>query len=297
LISDSFKERRKTVFAEVDRVDASTWKQILTACLSVLKDMDTRIVDLKSPPPEMTLKDSEQKQVKALPQLSEPLKTENILQASPGPSNKAAWIENQVSTIAKGISQKPSKDAPESPARKLLTKVRDHALSPQQQNILQPEKLSGLAESIAGSLLSSRVGFLFQQTFAQRAQVKVLGTPRSDLANIIFAVDSIARLAVAAITEDSMGTVYKDIPLIMRTLGNIIGRIQTFLQTSPIHWTDVSFAQAGEDARRVTEIEFVLGHLRGALRHIIQGYELYARDMGIAPTELRAAKMAAKLDI
>ena len=299
IISEGFEERRKTIFAEIDRPGgASTWKQIMNACLALLEAMSIRLEDNRVPPPEMTLAASREKEVRNLPRLAAPLRADAILQASPRPVNRTQRVESEIGAFAKSIGQSPLKKPSNmaSPARKFLEHAGNQILTPDQQKSLQPEQLLSSANSLVSQFLSTVVGVPFRQTFAARVQAKVFGSPRSELPALLLGIFSISRLAVAGITEDTMGTVNRDIPLIMRTFGNAIGRIQKFVNESGVHWTDVNFALAGEHSRRVEEVEFLTGYLRTALRHIIQEYEGYARDMGISPSELKAARIAAGLD-
>ena len=297
IISTSDEERRRTLFSEVDRADSSTWQQVLRASLAIVEDINTRLIDTQSPPPDMTLLDQGNKGVTFLPRLSVPLKEDPILASSPKPNGTLQVAERRIGGFVKSISQKPSSAKVDSPSRKAYKAIRDSTLSKERQEALHPENVVSLISSAAHECLSYPIGIPFRETFARRAKAKILGTPRSELPIIVFSIDAIARLAVAGLTEDAMGTVYKDIPVIMRTFGNIIGRIRTFIQESPVHWTDVEFDPEREDAKRVEEVEFVVGHLRAALRHIILNYERYARDMGIAPSEVKAAKLAAGLGV
>ena len=261
--------------------------------------MSIRLEDNRVPPPEMTLVASKEKEVKSLPRLAAPLKVDAILQASPRPANRTKRVESEIGSLAKSIGQSPFKKTTymASPTRKLLQQAGEQILTPDQQKSLQPEQLLSSANSLVSQFLSTVIGVPFRQTFAARVQAKVFGSPRSELPALMFAIRSISRFAVAGITEDTMGTVNRDIPLIMRTFGNAIGRIQKFVKESGVHWTDVNFASAGEHARRVEEVEFLIGCLRTGLRQIILAYEGFARDMGISPSELKAARIAAGLDI
>ena len=106
-----------------------------------------------------------------------------------------------------------------------------------------------------------------------------------------------AKLALASIEEDSYGTVYKDIPPILRTFANITNRIETFVKESPAHWTDVDFREEDPGARKVEEIDLVVGHLKAALRQLVEKYEGYAREMGLGQGEMRAARRAAGMPL
>ena len=293
MISSSDELRRKTIYAEYDRKDGSTWSQILTACLHVIDDINTRLIDSQTPPPELTVKSKTDNAVVSLPRLSAPLKVDPIFESSPRPMNGRERVESGVGSFAKSIGQSPLKGP--GVLRKGVKLARDRVLTPEHQQALQPDNIESATKSAVSWALDSRFGFIFQQTFDRRAAAKVLGTPRSELELISYAVDSVARLAVTAIKEDSMGLVNKDIALIMRTLGNIITQVKKSMRESPIHWTDVKFKPDQGNTRHVQEIDRLLDQLQKALKQIIEGYGKFARDMSLSAEEMRAARMAAGL--
>ena len=293
IISISDEPRRKTIYAEYDRKDGSTWVQVLQACLSVLEDINTRLIDTQTPPPEMTLKEKQNNVVEHLPRLSNPLRPDPVLESSPKPSNSLQRAEATVDWFARSVGQSPLNGS--SPLRKGMKLLSDKALTQEQQKALRPENVKNVTKGFVSQAVESHIGFIFRQTFDLRSKVKVFGSPRSEMELVTFAIDSIAHLAVNAIKEDSMGQVSKDIALIMRTLGNIISRIKTFMRESPVHWTDVKFQSTSAEARHVKEIDVLLIQLQTALKHIIEGYGKFARDMSLSSEEMKVARLAAGL--
>lgn len=293
IISRAFEERRRSIFTEIDRPGAeSTWKQILESCLSVIEAVDSRLEDARVPPPELTLTSHTDKDIKKIPKLSAPLRMDRILQASPKAKNRTEWAESEIGALAKSMGHNKGKAKHGSPGRLFLKSVALQII-PEQWEKNQSREIVSSIQSIASQSWFTSITTPFRQTFAARVQAKVFGTPRSEFPAILFSIYSISRLAVAGITEDTMGTVNQDIPLIMRTFGNAIGRIQKFIDESHVHWTDVRSTKGVDDSKRVEEVKFLIGYLRAALGHIINGYEGFARDMGIAPSELKAARIAA----
>ena len=293
MISTSDEIRRKSIYAEYDRKDGSTWGQILKACLGVLEDVNTRLIDTQTPPPEMTMKDNNNNTVQSLPRLSAPLRLGPVLDSSPKASSGRERVENGIEWLAKSIGQSPSNGF--SPLRKGVKLASDKALSQEQRKALRPENIQRATRGIVTDALESPAGVAFRQTFDRRSKAKVFGSPRSEMELTLFSIDALALLAVNAIKEDSMGQVSKDIGLIMRTLGNIISRIKTFMAESPVHWTDVKFQSNPGGTRHVKEIDMLLEQLRTALKHIIEAYGTFARDMGLSMEEMRIARLAAGL--
>ena len=238
----------------------------------------------------MTLQQQNDKVVRGLPRLCQPMKMDPVLERSPKPTNPQQRIEAGISSYVKGIGSSPSKSI--SMVNKGAKLVRDKALTAEQQKALNPEQVPGAIKNFVVQFLDSQPGLLFRQTFARRVKTKVFGTPRSELAMVLYAADSLAYLAVAAIKEDSIGMVNKDIAVIMRLLGNTITQIKKFMNESPIHWTDVQFRADDPQARRVGEMDLLIEHLQSDLKRIIEAYEQFARDMNVSAEEMRASQMA-----
>lgn len=281
------------MYLEYDRKDGSTWSQILQACLAVVEDINTRLIDTQTPPPEMSVKQNNGIAVKSLPRLSAPLKVDPILLSSPKPKNNRGRAEASIGSFAKSIGQSPSKDS--GALVKGVKIVRDKTLTQEHQRALQPEHLESVTKNALTQILNFPVGFPFRQTFDRRANAKVFGSPTSEMELISFAINSLAHLAVAAIKEDSMGQVSKDIGLIMRNFGNLIARIKTFMNQFPVHWTDVHFQATAGGGRHVRNVDLLLDQLQTALKRIIEGYGKYARDMNLGAEEMKAARMAVGL--
>ena len=290
-ISSEVEARRKLLYSDIDRVGGSTWSQVLKSSLTVVEGVATRLIDTHTPPPELIVVEKKEKKLQTLPRLSAPLRDDPVFAHSPEPANTREFVENKIASIAKsyGLSPvKPGSDA--SPVHRYLGMARDKLLTQDQKDTVSPESLAATAKWAVLRILTSGVGGIFRQTFARRVKVKALGTPQSNLVQILFAIDSITFLALAGLEEDSFGTVYKDLALILRTFANLVKTVKAFLKESSPHWTDVKF---GEADRHVAEVELIVDHLQTALRNLIEKYAKYAKDIGLEEGEIRAAKKAA----
>lgn len=119
----------------------------------------------------------------------------------------------------------------------------------------------------------------------------VLGSPYSAFGQIIDAIDILSRLAAASLKEDDFGKVSKDIPLLIQTFGSTIVKLEAFVATMTVHWTDIEF-----HGRTVNEVDVVLACLREGLRTLIEGFEVYTHELGISEMEIKDAKALAGLD-
>ena len=136
------------------------------------------------------------------------------------------------------------------------------------------------------------IGTLFRQTFQRRLAAVILGSPYSELASILNAIDAISTLAYASLKEDQFGTANKDIPIIIRTFTSVINNIDRMVKTMPVHWTDIDFIEADGLGRRVEDVEFIKKHLTTNLRRLLDAFGNYAEDMGLGKAELTAARQA-----
>ena len=240
----------------------------------------------------MTLMEKKENAIIPLPRLAAPLKVDPVFEKSPAAKGSRELVQMGVQNLVKSIGQSPSKQSslPVQYAKDAWNKP----LSEDVRKKLRSAHVEKCAEGFVLDALNSRAGYPFRQAFELRSKAKVFGSPRSDFELSLFAIDAMSRLAVAAVKEDSMGLVNKDIASIMRILGNIIKQIKTFMRHSPIHWTDSQFSSS-PTSRRVREVDVLLEKLQSALRKIIERYETFAKDMDLTVEEMRAARMAAGL--
>ena len=251
-----------------------------------------RLSNKAIPPPEMTL-EKKRTTPERLPKIVAPLERGLILSPPPKPSSRTSSYEATAGALARSLGSSSASSASASALRSSLSHARNQLLSPEQQKILAPEHISASVLSSIQSFLATPLGSPFRQTFAARAQVKALGTPTSDLEVALYAIGSVTQLAAHSVAEDQFGTVHRDVAAILRALTRVSGSVETFIRTSPVHWTDVAFEAKGGEEREVREVELLWTHLRCSLRHLIGSFEGYAKDMGLSEVELREARKAA----
>ena len=259
--------------------------------MGVIEDIAVRITDCSCP--TAGAKAGQEVKVVTLPKLSAPLKEGQILRAPPRATNRTEAAEGYVGGFAKSFGESSGS----TPMQVLWAYARDALLSEGAKKALNWDNMAEGLSSAGVSGLGSRAAAIFRETSSRRAKMAILGTPRSDLRPILLSINSITHLVVVGIEEDSYGIVNKDVAHILRTFANISNQINTFMREFPAPRSDDKSGDASGQGKQDIEIELVLYHLRAALRMIIKGYEEYANDMGLGPTEIREARIAAGLPL
>ncbi|MCJ1364732.1 hypothetical protein MMC16_003848 [Acarospora aff. strigata] len=292
-ISQSLPQRRQMFFEDIDRRGGAMWTQVLNACLDVIQGMNTRITEFKTPSAAAPPPQPQQNNLQYLPRISSPLKADNILTNPPPPKSKLEMVETNLGTVTKSYGQQPRSkplSLPSSPlAKKYLESAKNKALTQEQQQAISPAGLRSTYISYLMQFLRSPFGHPFRQTVRRRACAVVLGTPYSQLSVIVDAIDSLTRLAIASLTEDSYGKVQTDVPVIIRTFTSTIANVEAFKRDLQVHWTDVEFREE-EGGREVEEVDLVIEKLRGGLRELLEAFGGYAENLGLGIREMRVAR-------
>ncbi|KAJ6164156.1 nucleoporin NDC1 [Penicillium chermesinum] len=319
LISQRLPERRKTIFNEIDRDTGKTWSQVSESLIGVIKDITVRIEASKAPAAAAPQAKTAEPVLHKLPRLTDAPKEENVFAASPRPVTRKERIGDAFTSTAKYFGQ--AEDwTPKARAR--TREILDHASSA----MLSPEHKKKLISSsndlklIAGGswstykpenihpvlfrALRSPVGQLVQQTYAQRASSIVLGSPDTCLSQIIDAIDSLTRLLIASLAEDTYGNVQSDVLPVVRLFTETITVVDAFVHKGGLdaHWTDVNFPPASKPeeqakARHVPDVDLVLESLRGGLSSLLEAFQPYLRDIKLEGKDLRLANEAANPEV
>lgn len=296
LISERFPDRRKTIFDGLDREGGSTWRQLLGVSLDVVNGMNNRIEAFQNlenpvvPDPDQVV------EIQALPQLladREPLGGEKpILAKGPKPANKREHAQKLVKKIAVAYGKEPDwTESVRRDAKAGLERGVDQVISNETKQQLLSGHVMFLFQRWAAPVLRLPVGRPFRNTFADRTEAIILGTPYSQVSPIVDAIDSLSRLLVCSLKEDTYGEVQADVPVVVRAFTMTIEIIKEFIATAPPHWTDVYFT---ETKRRPSEsVQLVLRCLEDRLGELLGAFSLYLEDVGVTGEELLAARIAA----
>lgn len=291
-ISQRFESRRQSIFADIDRNDGPVWTQVLSVCMAKIYGITDRIAEFQNP----SLRDRpplHPDSLLSLPRLSTPLRQDHILNNPIPPTSRREKIESNIGSIAKSYGQSPPSQqlSPLTPrAKQYLGVARKKLLTQGQQQTLNPNNVRASFNDYLIRFLRSPLGFPFRQTFKRRVRTVALGSPYSEFVQIVDAVDAISRLVVASLKEDHYGKVSKDVALILRTYANTIIRLEGFVGTMAVHWTDVEFQD-----RKVEEVDVVLSCLKEGLGAMIKGFGGYGSELGISEQEMRTMRMTAEM--
>lgn len=291
LIAQNFEARRKLIYADIDRKDGPMWSQVYATCMGVIKSIETRADSygvVPTPPAPMPQEQNTKRGLSAL-------RNDAVLTSS-APQTKAGkviqLIDQGVQAIGSGAHADGSSLTRLSPvAKKTWKQAKDQLLSKEQQEAVSPEGIWGRVESCSLQLIKYLSWFdaLFRQDYRTDLAGAALGTPHAEPWLYINAVSSLTRLAVHSLGEDQFGNVHRDVPSIIRTLTQVIRKVEDLKVRVPVHWTDAG------NPRESPEVEQVLDALRAGLTEIVASFEPFSHDLRLTPGDLRLAKAAMKV--
>ncbi|CAG8976299.1 hypothetical protein HYALB_00005705 [Hymenoscyphus albidus] len=296
-IAQRFEGRRKNIYEDIDRTGGSTWSQILSACLDVIKGMDSRIAEYQSPTASASdknlgFKDSATStESEPLPRMVAPLQdglrqAGDIFSQSPPPRKESQRSVEALGRFAKRHGQSPNEGL-SLKSKALLSKAESSVLSERQKQALSAQGLAGLFKEQITWILQSRLGWPFRQEYRRRIAAVVLGNPYGDVGIIVDAVDALSRFAVCSLTEDKIGHVQKDLRTIILTFTNAIEGLEAFQRSVGLHWTDV------EGKQESPEVDTILAALRGGLGALIATFGDYADGLKLGLSDMRRVREAA----
>ncbi|KAL5342557.1 nucleoporin protein Ndc1-Nup [Aspergillus crustosus] len=317
-ISQQSPDRRKAIFNDIDREGGSSWTQILLSATEVIQGISTRVEVARAgplgskPPPSETKSDTV---LHTLPRLTDPLQADNIFADSPKPTSTQAKLGEGFSTTLRSLGNSPDwTPKARAHARDVFDRASSVVLSPErkQKFLTSTQDLKMITGAAPGrpqnvhpylvQFLRSSIGSFVRQPFARRLSGIVFGTPTSNLSSIIFSINSITRLLVASLEEDSYGKVQADVPSIVRLFTQTTTTLEEYAHSElDIHWTDITFPSKGDStaqnaARRVPDVELVIDSLKNSLKQLLAAFNPYLKDIGLVGKDLRLAREAAGIE-
>ena len=284
-ISQAFPDRRKAIYADIDRKDGPMWSQVYAVCVEVLRSIETRVDNYgkpAAPPPAPAVEEPKQR---TLP----PLRSDNILTPEKHKAGAGSKAKEVVKIITSGSKSSSSPLSELSPiAKKTWNRTKDHVLTKDQQQAMSPENVRTQVQQLALGLMNlTWVRALLQRTFRNELAGAVLGTPYAEPALYINAANALCQLAVHSLGEDQFGNVHRDVPSIIRTLTSVIRKVEALKESFPVHWTDTS------GTKESPEVDQVLDAMRTGLGQVVASFEPFCHDLRLTPGDLRHAKEAA----
>ncbi|KAF2491093.1 hypothetical protein BU16DRAFT_517152 [Lophium mytilinum] len=291
LITTRFDDRRKTIYQELgrDNKEDSTWSKIRNVCLAEIKGITDRIEAVQSPkadpdtvgaPPVVDL----------VPRISQPLREGQIVTRTP-PKGTRSNLEKIASDLVKTKSPPPGS----SPRG---VKLLDFGNSLMAKSGMTPSNHPAVKEKASdfiNNFIHSPAGIPFRRSFLRTVTVVVAGTPFSHAGPIADAATALAGLVACSLKEDTYGRVQKDVPDIIRAFVAAIKKIDAFVTSLNVHWTDkeLVMGKINYEEKDTPEVKEVVEALRDGLEKILLAWVEFLDTCGLTRAEVREAKLLA----
>lgn len=284
LITTSFPDRRRAIYADIKRAKAPTPKQITAICLAEIRDLTERCKHGVNP----SQASADQKQPAAsapfalVPRIAEPLREDKITSPVPPPRTKLEKFE----FISRELAQNHSspKYVEDSIARVNLARGQKAATD-------AITKAESTWEQYKTKLARSPVGWFFRHSLRRAANVQVFSYPYSRSFALSNAITALTNLTVHSIEEDVAGMYQREVPEIIRVLAAALKAVQAYTASLAPHWTDVETMALPEEKRReVPEVEELVAELKEGLSKVVGKFGEYADGIGMSRAEMREVK-------
>lgn len=304
LIAQKFEERRKAIYADIDRKEGPMWSQVYAVCMEIIKSVETRAEDYgkvaepqlpeEKAKAEAAKREAEEKEkarrgtYRPVSESKDPIFRDS---APPTESGKAMQIISH-GAQAIGKSSDGSSLKKLSPyAKRTWKHAKDQFLSEEQQEAVSPDSLKTGFERAALWLIGAWnwCSALLRQDYRTDLAAAALGTPTAEPWLYVNAVRALTQFAVHSLGEDQYGNVHRDVPSIIRTLTSTVRKVEALKERVPVHWTDAT------GLKESPEVEQVLHAMRTGLGEVVDSFQPYSHDLRLTPGDLRLAKEAAAI--
>ena len=280
LISQKMPERRKAIFADIDRPGGPVWSQMLEPALDVIRSVRYRIDPSSTPKTQTKSNSFLQEPPQPLPRLIPNIKhNQAIFASTPPPKGRLEKSEAFLNDYVKTSGQ-AQPWSPESKA--MLKKAARSAVEAAGVSHIDPKEQLG---TIARAFQSTPAGWFFRVSPVRYAQQVILGAPSGNVAIIIDAVESVQRMCIASLSEDLYGKVQGTVPEVVNTFVGTLKAIQGFVS--------VAFSDNFEngDENRLAELETLETVLRSGLKELLVAFDNYLQRVGLTDDQVTEAWM------
>lgn len=267
-ISEKQPERRKAIFADIERPEGPCWASMQEAALNVVREIDLRVAGTNPTP---KLAPQQPQATEKLPTIAPPISTRQIVLNSPKSSTTRKQAEALIAAGAKRIGQSTHPWSP--PVDKVKADLYERA---------QPSIQA--ASQWRSSLDKSVIGGCFVRTKERKIKTIILGTPRSQSVVVVDAISSVTKMLVASLSEDAYGKVNKGVPEVVRTFTKTINSIEIYAQS----------LGSGIDESEIEDVLVIHALLKASLAELLSAFQMYLHDVGLGVSELNAANNAAQ---
>jgi nucleoporin NDC1 len=223
--------------------------------------------------------------VKLIPQIAQPLKDDKKITAEvPKPSTRWEVVQAATSDLAK-LHSSPG-NAQQAYGREAL----NEGLKKAEEGTQQAQSMIG---TYYNKLVSSYLGSPFRRSLQRNASIIVLGAPYSRISLICNSITALTNLATFSLKQDELGRFHEGIPHIIRVFTVAINKIDDYMATVPIHWSDYDTLKKPEaEQRNVPVVQEVRECLREGLERILGSFNEYLGALGLSKVEILDAKKA-----
>ncbi|KIW09887.1 hypothetical protein PV08_11988 [Exophiala spinifera] len=271
IIAQKHKDRRKTIFEDIERATGPIWAQISEAGLKILREIDSRIL---GPPPQVSQSQGSSI-VESLPHIVPEIQTQSIFNASHKKSLGESLVGGSLRNL--GSSSQPWRPPIEDTTKAVETKLLEYARPPGTPQV----QSKSVVEQWVGALQKSPIGWFFTSTKTARINATVLGSPNSDAAVIVDVVDSLTKMLIASLTEDTYGKATPTVPETVRQFTRTLTTIENFVAKN---------GPGGSGG--IEEVQIIIERLRAGLKELLSAFQLYLLDVGLGIADLNQAKKA-----
>lgn len=280
LISQKSPERRKAIFSDIDRAGSPTWSQMLESGLEVVRSVQHRIDPMTIPDAgqKVATLEKEAEDSNPLPRLTpKRASSPNILAT---PKKRPTYEEIIDAAVRKGLGS----SQPWTPER--TAKVKAAVVSAVERSHVRPRQQIGI---LMNYILSTPLGWFFRERPLRYVQSLVLGSPHSKTVILIDAIESVKRMSVASLSEDTYGKVQGTVPEVIRTFTNTIRSIEGFVSVMAGEEGEKVFVDV--EPERLRELLMVDRALREALRELLDAFRLFLQHAGMDEEEIGVARV------
>ena len=272
IIAQRHKDRRMAIFEDIEHPTGPMWSQMVQTGLTVLQELQLRIIGPPPPPPPAQPTKAEQD--KSLPRLLPELQSQSIFDANAKPT-RAEWFASPLKQF--GSTDQPWRPAIEQSAKSVESRMLEYAKPPGPSQ--GPSK--SLVDQWMSAIKQTSIGWLFTTTGPAQINATVLGSPYGNAATIVDVIEALTKMQVASLAEDTYGKATPTVPGTVRTFTKTLTLIEDFVSKNK------QGAKSGTE-----DVEIIIERLRASLKELLLAFQVYLIDQGLGIADLNQAKRA-----
>ncbi|KAL1612243.1 hypothetical protein SLS60_000467 [Paraconiothyrium brasiliense] len=290
MITDSFPERRKSIYGELSRKNGTTLKQVVDICLSEVNLLITRLnvgLDPHYRPDDEAEKDKQLQTVSLVPQIAPDLQDAPIKGPGLPPTTTREKLVDVAGDFAKSLSSPQNGVKTREYLKKGTAEVQQHL----QKGV---DEVEARSSGLYSQFMASPLGHPFRRSLRRTVKVVVAGAPYSRLSILCNAITALTNLTVFSILEDEYGRMQDEVPQIIRVFTGALKKLDEYIAKLNVHWTDFdALAKSEAERKRVVEAEQVREALRAGLEKILRSFGEYLTGLKMSRLEIMGAKKVA----